>query len=311
MVLTFDVSDKAGISRGVVNVKLDWGGRQWSLVGDPNRVFERLGFSSGGSFEVRSWAVIWLQAQSPSTTCLIIWDAPTGETDPAHAAGQARIFEPKDPAFKDAVIGWTVGQSLSTSSATAAAPALTPVRTRVIDVILPEVLPCVFPTGYVENGKQTPVKPPKGSAEAKYFLNPYNPWRRGAGTTCYTLPAYVASKLGKPFRFPVTTGLPKEGKRYQAWLFAKDVPSGPKPGDLYALCTGELKDENITHVGVILSSTGTIWKTGDTGQGDGYAGLYGVERAYNKTANTLEGETHDGKKQRPIYGWVDLDLLVK
>ena len=118
--------------------------------------------------------------------------------------------------------------------------------------------------------------------------------------------------MKRPFRWPATTGLPKEGKRYNAWVLASDVPGRrPQPGDLYALCTGELTDMNITHVGVIIDAGGTEWTTADMGQPpDGWSGKYN-KRPYDPVGNTLAGEVHDGKAPRPIYGWVDVDLLAR
>jgi hypothetical protein len=60
-------------------------------------------------------------------------------------------------------------------------------------------------------------------------------------------------------------------------------------------------------VGVIMSSKGELWTTADMGQGDGYAGKIGTQRTYKPAENVLTGEKKDW---RPIYGWIDVDLLV-
>lgn len=314
MILAFDIADKAGLTRGKASMKLDWGSMKWTLGNDPDQIWSRVGFSKQGAFERKDWGTLWIWDASPQTgekkNTFIVWDSPTREADTVAMKGQGCLFAPKDKAFKDAIIDWRQVVDTTAAAAPAATEGLTGARARVINQILPEVLDCEFPEGFDLKTKGAP-GPAKGTPQAKYLLNPYNPHGKGAGTTCYTLPAYVALKLERPFRFPATTGLPKEGKRYNAWKLAKDHPEGPKPGDLYALCTGELKDENISHVGVIVDpSNKTKWVTADTGQGGGYAGRLRVERDYDATAVSLTGETHDGKKSRPLYGWVDIDLLV-
>jgi hypothetical protein len=306
-------------------VSIDWSGKTWTVESDPAGVWQRIAYSRKGEIQLTAApSAIWFWDRSASgerQNIVIIRDSPTSEVDPTHKEGLARYYKPKDAVMADTVVKWTLGASASAATAGPATSAeLTPVRRRVIDVIVPAAIPCSFPTAYAallkaakaagQDAKTVP-QPGKNSLEGKYMLNPYNPYNKSAGTNCYTLPAHVANQLKRPFRFPGTTGLPKEGRKYHAWINAADQKSGPKPGDLYALCTGDLKDENITHVGVIIDPTGNSWKTADMGQPpDGWSGKYN-QRPYDPANNTLAGEIHDGKAPRGLYGWIDIDLLVK
>ncbi|HLK68839.1 MAG TPA: hypothetical protein VKU19_35655 [Bryobacteraceae bacterium] len=289
MIINFDIADKSGASRGSASVKVDFGGKVWTLQSDPQQLMQRIGLATRGTVESQSWQVLWLQAQKPAKTQLIVWDPPTSETDPVHVSGKVRIYAPKDTAFTDSISAWKVAGAAPAPGGSSGP--ISGIRSTVINQIVPEVLPCTF-----------------GDAKAK--KNMYNPEQKAAGTNCYCLTSYVAFKLKKPLKFAGTTGMPESGRRYNAWVNAKDCPAGPKPGDLYALCSGTLDDQHITHVGVMVDPSGANWKTADYGQLGGWDGKY-VTRAYDKATNGLEGETRDGRAFRPIYGWIDIDLLVK
>ena len=311
MILNFVASDQQ-----VTAISLDWAAKTWSVGNDAGAVWNRISYSRQGAFELTGApSAIWLWDRSPGgerKNILIIRDSPTSEVDTAHPSGLARAFAPKDVALKDSVGKWTL------APAAAQADTLSPIRRRVLEVIVPRTIPCLFPTAWAEQkreadkNKQKIAAPPSNTPQGKYVVNNYNPHGKSGGTNCYTLPAFVAQELKRPFRWPATTGLPKEGKRYNAWVLASDVPGRrPQPGDLYALCTGELTDMNITHVGVIIDAGGTEWTTADMGQPpDGWSGKYN-KRPYDPVGNTLAGEVHDGKAPRPIYGWVDVDLLAR
>jgi len=311
MILNFVASDQQ-----VTAISLDWAAKTWSVGNDAGGVWNRISYSRQGAFELTGApSAIWLWDRSPGgerKNILIIRDSPTSEVDTAHPSGLARAFAPKDVALKDSVGKWTLAPSA------AQADTLSPIRRRVLEVIVPRTIPCLFPTAWAEQkreadkNKQKIAAPPSNTPQGKYVVNNYNPHGKSGGTNCYTLPAFVAQELKRPFRWPATTGLPKEGKRYNAWVLASDVPGRrPQPGDLYALCTGELTDMNITHVGVIIDAGGTEWTTADMGQPpDGWSGKYN-KRPYDPVGNTLAGEVHDGKAPRPIYGWVDVDLLAR
>ena len=310
MILNLEFSGQQPIA-----LSLDWAAKTWAVGSDAGGIWNRIAYSRQGQLELTGApSALWLWDRAPGAerrNILIIRDSPTSEVDAAHPSGLARAFAPKDAALKDAVGKWTL-------AAVAKADALSPIRRRVLDLIVPRTIPCLFPTTWAEQkreadrNKQKLAAPPQNTPQGKYVVNNYNPYSKSGGTNCYTLPAFVAQELKRPFRWPATTGLPKEGKRYNAWVQASDVPGRrPQPGDLYALCTGELTDMNITHVGVIVDPSGTEWTTADMGQPpDGWSGKYN-KRPYDLVGNSLAGEVHDGKAPRPIYGWVDVDLLAK
>ncbi|HPU53754.1 MAG TPA: hypothetical protein PK359_19495 [Burkholderiaceae bacterium] len=301
----------------IAGISLDWATRTWSVGASAGSAWSRIAFSRQGQFELTSApSAIWLWDRSPGgerRNILIIRDSPTSEVDATHAAGLARAYAPKDAALKDFVGTWAL------EAAAAEQPqGLSPVRRRILDLIVPRTIPCLFPVDWsvqkrdADRNKVKLDPPPANTPQGKYVVNNYNPYNKSGGTNCYTLPAFVAQELKRPFRWPATTGLPKEGRRYNAWVQASDVPGRrPQPGDLYALCTGALTDMAITHVGVIIDSSGTEWNTADMGQPpDGWSGKYN-KRPYDPGANTLAGEIHDGKAPRAIAGWVDVDLLAK
>ena len=200
-------------------------------------------------------------------------------------------------------------------------------RRYVLDVIVPQVVPSAY-------------------GDAKFKLIDAN-WAPGKGyTTCGGLPAHVANQLGvtgKSRADGITgsglTSMRDAGIKAGAWVHhdvtLRTLASGmnletsmnrPKPGDFYMLCSGDISRHNsfcnhlstkaygrgaaVEHVGVIVNSTGNVWKTADAGQpsGDVQAALY-CDRTFNPSTGLLVGE-YDGKGGRPmrrLCGWLDID----
>lgn len=119
--------------------------------------------------------VIWLWDQRPGEhNTVIIWEPPTSETDLLHHSGQGRIFEPKDSAFKDGKITWTIAPTTK--------PVLAPIRRRVLDLI--EAIPFKFAPAYkvnFPNGR--PALP--GPAAVK-----------GTVSNCGEFPGWIARNIG-------------------------------------------------------------------------------------------------------------------
>ena len=152
----------------------------------------------------------------------------------------------------------------------------------------------------------------------KYKANPFHitknhPNAKNGYSTCGEFPAYVVWLLqGSPFPgkfIPGTTSVQPQGEARGAWR----VPNGidwPRPGDLYVLCGTAVLDGSVAHTGVVLSSTGATWETGDWGQpdvsGGGFAGAF-VMHDFDKERGTLTGDPTIGKAPRAIKGWIDLD----
>jgi hypothetical protein len=285
--LKLSILDKTGAPRGEVGLTLDFDKKRWSVApaDDPLRAWGLVGYTNGGSLECHPNGLLCLWDHAHNglrRNVLILHDPPAEEKDTSRKSGKAQPFEPMIPEMKSGRVTWKQEEPEPATESS-----LTPARAQVRS-ILNDLLPCEF-------------------LDKKYKKNVYAPTTKFSGTTCGCLPAMVAFRLGKQFKFgAVTTGLPREGRRYNAWV-PYEQGKRPRYGDFYALVTGGPEDSNVTHVGVIIDASTDIWITADMGQGDGYAGRLEVKRAYNAKENLLTGERKDW---RPVYGWIDVDLLV-
>jgi len=175
-------------------------------------------------------------------------------------------------------------------------------------------------------------------------------------TTCGGLPGYVARKLG------MSPEVAKEGLggygltsmrnaaiKRGAWvhhsIMARKAGQDlrPKKGDFYLLCSGWpdrhekgcpcvqpeeqskqhlVNGATVEHVGIIINSEGTLWRTADAGQSinmgknpDGTPLMYQcakfVDRTFDPMNGTLSGEVGAGgvRPPRRLCGWLDLDLF--
>ncbi|MCC7426057.1 MAG: hypothetical protein IT557_04055 [Alphaproteobacteria bacterium] len=180
-------------------------------------------------------------------------------------------------------------------------------------------------------------------------------WAPGKNyTTCGGLPAYVARKLGmapevekEGLGVGGLAGMRNAGLLRDAWVHhsiearqrGEDIR--PKKGDFYLLCSGYpdrhekgcpciaptdptkqnlYKGAVVEHVGVIISSEGTRWRTADAGQSvnmgmgkDGkpirYQCAKFVDRIFDPVKGTLDGEEtlHGVRPPRRLCGWLDID----
>ena len=169
-------------------------------------------------------------------------------------------------------------------------------RKYIIDVLLPGVLPSSY-------GEQKFTK-------LTFGLTKDNPNVTPGYTTCGSLPMYIARML-KDKLIGGTNGVRTSGQKKNAWVVADRVKR-PLPGDIYALLNKDETDvinSGISHVGIIIDSSGTQWKTADAGQGDGWAADY-VTREYDEENGTLTGEVVRASGARPprvLAGWIDVD----
>ena len=110
-------------------------------------------------------------------------------------------------------------------------------------------------------------------------------------------------------------------------------PERPKPGDIYVLQkvrkAAEIKvvdgapepggkaieSEGFAHVGFIINSAGSSWRTADSGQDSGYDACY-QNRTFNEASRTLYLDPAAGSSRLPpdkglriLKGWVDVDKL--
>src|SRR5262245_8509376 len=175
MLLNVTLYDNRNASRGSVRLRLDFATKQWSIPGGSQQAWAGVGYtnSAEGAFEVRVNGAIWLWDQRPGEhNTIIIWDAPTGDSDFTHDKGQGLIFDPKDPSLKDGRIIWTLDPS-SVSSA--------PIRARVLELI--KGIPFDFPPVYKVN---FPSGPPNNRPDV------YN----GKVTNCGEFPGWITKNLG-------------------------------------------------------------------------------------------------------------------
>jgi hypothetical protein len=278
-------------------MKLDWGQKKWFLEKDEAQpIWERVGFSQKGPFEPQTGnETIWLWDEPHIHNTVIFWDAPASETVSRNNSGKGRIFDPKDPAFKEGKIEWTIES--------AAPPALSPLRQRALAELV-NLIPARYPKSWPTTKDGLTTKGPEGNW-AKNVFSSLRQKAKAGYTNCVEFPAYLVLVLngGKKKLNP---GFPPNTTK--GWT---DAGGGkrPLPGDIFILLN---PGDEFGHVGVIYdtswkSSKGLLWRTADWGQGDGWDGDW-VERTYDPVKGTLTGGPNSPRK---ILGWVDLDELFK
>jgi len=165
-------------------------------------------------------------------------------------------------------------------------------RKRIVDDIVPQFVPSTYPDARFE---------------AMYpGFDPDDPNLPEHFSTCGALPSAVGRELG--YRDGITRygtfAVRNVGQATGTWVDA--VPGlRPEPGDFYAIGDG---GSGIVHVGVIIDSSGSIWRTADAGQGThaNQAAAY-VERAYDPIALTIGGPVGP----RPLAGWMNVEKYVE
>ena len=288
MILNLAVNDARNALRGRVRMKLDFGQKQWSIVEGQQPAWAGVGFSTKGSFEAPSPGIIWLWDQPPGQArhnTVILWDAPSSAGDSAHASGAARIFDPKDPAFKDGRINWTADTSLS------------PIRQKVLDLCR-AALPAVGT--FLTPGTMRMAKISSETRNSPLVVAEYNKGKHY--TNCGAFPAYIAKLLGGKglILHGLSAGMKATAKTAKTWVEA-DGSNRPLPGDFYVL---ENPKGQFSHVGVVIDASTGVWRTADSGQSDGFAAGY-RDRRYKD--GSLTGEPTQGGGFGYLAGWVDIE----
>lgn len=323
MFLNLAVVDKRNQNRGSVRLELDFQAQAWSIPAAQQQAWAGVGFSNPpkGSFELKDWGVMWLWDQRPGEhNTLIIWKPPVAEDDSSHPKGQARIYDPKDASFKDAVIDWSVEA--------APKPTLSPVRQRVKDIIRG------IPFNYFPPAKENFPNPPPN---AKTYPKP-DYAKETKVTNCGEFPGWIAKHMGGA-NLPADTFMKFHDKwgdyaltapmiGWDAWAKklenARKAPGSiwvpyskglkPQPGDIYILLKAD--KVNFAHVGIIFECDRNPWTTADCGQGDGFGGCY-QRRTFDEATGSLTlllpGPPPKYKLPdaglRYLKGWVNIDNL--
>jgi hypothetical protein len=189
------------------------------------------------------------------------------------------------------------------------------VRQEVVNSILPQVVESLF-----------------GDTDGR-FKRLAPTWSAASiGTSCGTLPHFVAEQLKvKGFGWG-TGGLRDDAMKVDAWIegdsllntlsrmYGDGEKRRPLPGDLYGLAKLGDSKKGIVHVGVIVDPRprpDNVWVTADAGQGEDTAHQQAryCKRKYNPQDFSLSDPTNlDYTTKNPprvIAGWVDIDKLKR
>ena len=324
MILKLDVFDPQRMLWGTARLKLDWVLKAWSLQDDQRQVWPKVGFSRAGTFEPRDNGVIWIWDQPPGQdkhNTLIIQVAPTSEYDYDHRSGLARIFDPKDPSFKDGQVRWAVdpARAATVSAKSPDGQGLTPLRRKVLEICdwaLPAYPAVAEPPNKIT--KQTSsthahvtncgifpgwVAEQIGGiafAPEKVVFPPYN---LKDGTLMPSTTAVVTSPMTEWSEFAKKVEKLRHAEGTLWFPFQDGSDDRPKPGDIYLL--ERPKGKGFAHVGIFISADGDEWTTADCGQGGGFAGAYS-KRVFKPADGGITGEYG---KPAWVRGWVNIDNL--
>lgn len=312
MIINTEIFDSQDLSKGRVQISLDWQSKTWSIEKDERMAWNGITFRKSGGFELKDNGVIWLMDNN--TSIVIVHDAPTGEFDLFGPPAGGRIFRPLDKSLTDASIKWSVDFTASLNAKQSKGPVLTPFRKQLLKRIN-ELLPAPYLSSNYDilTGKLRRDDPAvKGST--------------GVYTSCGSMPGFVTGEMARlkgykgqayetyinRYSLNGTNIVRIKGVRYNCWV-ENDGTIRPKPGDVYALLNHgatDKKNAGISHVGVIEDCSGDVWKTMDLGQGTGFDGNK-VERPYKQESCELFGETLQGGGYRVLAGWVDVDKYLQ
>jgi hypothetical protein len=302
MILNLTVNDPRSGRRNASRLALDWGRKQWSIPDGQQQGWSGIGYSSKGTFELKSWGVMWLWDQpsgQQKRNTMILWNPPAGESDSLHFTGLARIHDPKDPALRDGRVSWSVD-----ASAKAAKPqGLSPIRAKVLDICA-KILPLPIGT-FLTPGKKPMTDISSDTMDSPNVIAEYAKGKKY--TNCGALPAYVAKKLNSSGMLTrgMSAGLKGWAMEKKVWTPADGIKR-PQPGDIYVL---EKPQGKFSHDGIIIKSEGTNWVTADSGQGFNMkdAGFAACYRNRSYANGELEGEPTQGGGLGYLAGWIDIE----
>jgi hypothetical protein len=345
MLLSLNVFDKNRGNRGTAALELDFITRKWSIPAGDERGWAGIGYSypSQGYFELQKNEVMYLYEQRSKERCpVILWNPPESEADFQHRSGQARIFEPRDPALKEGRIEWNLAARVGGGNS--------PLRQWVIAQLgeLTSALPTenhmvrsndpktkdLFTkwTGTTQSGlelawiaegfDQVNTDEEKEKHKGKV-------WYRQSGvattTTCEALVGRIMGKIRAEYhrgKLPVQRkavgsfnlpGLsPNTGKEPATtpgwhWLKEKSLLLKPRPGDLFQVGVQVNPGQwSLRHVGIILDwddSANPMWTTLEAGQGGPASGYDAIKKKGPRPVNPISKT----EAKKVLMGWLDID----
>jgi len=311
MLLNLKVNDPTGKPRGAVKMTLDFAANQWTVDDAKAPAWQGVGCSGSGSFELKSWPVMWIWDQAagkPRQNTIIFWDPPTGESDTKHVSGRARIFDPAEPSLKEGMIDWSVDTSPASIS---------PARSAMLKILsgIPKTdlssddadfkKLTGFDTARLkrEFWDVETIVDPKDPEKKRMIPNP----NRGF-TTCNAFLGNMAAKLAASLGTKLGTWLGRGVLKLD--LVDKDVKGSWVPvdktgkvkfqvGDFYSrpltLENGQV--QVFGHVGIVGAFDGTSWTSLDGGQG-----------GRKKGRDFIKWVSRGKYDVTQINGWCDIDV---
>lgn len=298
-----------------VRVEVDWDRRRWAATAG-QWGWGRVPMPTRGPLQTRNGA-LWLMEPVGPGIVVAMDRAPTSPADIANTNGSGTLCDVNDRHWPTVKLIW----SRDPASAPGAAAGSSPLRDEV-EAICKANLPAEF---QLQEPVNCCVKEPGKVKTA------------GGATGCGQFPGWVLQRvkgarliqdkvtIAKKTKWQTSVGVSSDtiGWEEMAQLLekARKLPPGtlwraydparpdirPRKGDIYLLKQTAKKDAMFAHVGVMIDSSGTSWKTADGGQGKGFAVGF-RRRAFDPASGKITGE--EGQ-QHYLKGWVDLDGLAE
>lgn len=308
MFVKFAIYDNKDKFIGDSTISMDWKAHVWLVSEDKAHVWKQVAMARSGKFEFKDWGVIWMWDKARNIA--IMWDAPKTALDLHALKGSARLFDPINADYKDAIAKWTIDPGSSAKAALVMHNPLPYDRKAYVDRIN-----MLLPAPYMSlNNDLLTNKLRKDDPAVVGSTGNY--------TSCGSMPGFVTQQVAlskglkgqqyidwvKKNSLNGTNRVRDFGKAHGCW--EESAPNKlPKPGDIYVLLDHGKTDKvsaGVSHVGVVETATAKSWTTMDLGQAGGFDGAKNT-REYKADTCELYGESNQGGGFRTVAGWVDLE----
>lgn len=300
-------------ANGAVRVEVDWDRRSWAASGQWG--WGRVPMPANGPVQTNS-GKLWLMEPNGPGIVVIMDKAPTNAADIANMNGSGTLCDVNDRRWPTTKLVWSRDAAPGTGTSSAAGAKVRDEAEAICKANLPPeftlkepVNCCVKEEGKVKQGPhgatgcgQFPGWVIQRITSAKFIQDKVviakgTQWQTTAGVTSDTIGwEEMAQLLGKKKNRTIWT------------LYDPAKPDiRPKKGDIYLLKQTPKKDAMFAHVGMMIDSSGTAWKTADAGQGKGFAVGF-RRRTFDPASGKIQGE--EGQTQY-LKGWVDLEGLLE